>query len=174
MNVTAIIPAAGKSRRFGSKTPKLFVNVCGKPVLFYTLKNISRAYSFKEIIIASVPSYFKPIEKIVNSLGLKNARLVKGGATRAQSVGNALLESSTDADWVLVHDAARPLVSRKVVRSALKAAQGADGAIAALPATATVKRVGSGGVISGTEDRQSLWLAQTPQVFKKKKIVGSV
>ena len=172
MNVSAIIPAAGKSRRFDSKTPKLFVKVGGKPVLFYTLKNISGAFSFLEIIIASDPFHFKTIEKIISSSGIKNARLVRGGATRAESVRNGLLSCSEKTDWVLVHDAARPLVSREVVRRALKAAQGAEGAVSALPATATVKRVKTGGAISGTEDRNTLWLAQTPQIFKKKALIG--
>ncbi len=168
--VSAIVPAAGSGRRFGSRTPKLFFKIEGNPILFYTLKNLSGAYPFKEIFVASSPSYFKEIEKIGRALGLRSLRLVSGGATRAESVHNALLKISSDR--VLVHDAARPLVTRAIVSRALKVARVSGGAVSAIPATATVKRVGPGGVIFRTEDRKTLYLAQTPQVFKKEDLLG--
>ncbi len=169
MSVAAIVPAAGKGRRFGP-LPKLFVKVGGRPVLYYTLKNLSRAYPFHCIVIASDPAYFKLIDKIARSLGLANARIVKGGETRAESVRNALL-AAAGADWALVHDAARPMVTPNIVRGAIAVARKRGGAVAALPATATVKRAGAGGKIIGTEDRESLYLAQTPQVFRRETLL---
>ena len=170
--ISAILPAAGSSRRFGLKKSKLFFKVDGKPILFYTLKNISRAYRFREILIASHPDNFKEIQKIASALGLRSIVLVPGGATRAESVRNALSRVSAKSDWVLVHDAARPLVSRRIILDALKSAKKTGGAITAIPVTATVKRAGPDKVITKTEDRAALYLAQTPQVFKKEKLLG--
>jgi len=169
--VSAIIPAAGSGRRFGPKTPKLFFRVEGRPVLFYTLKNLSQAYAFREIFVAASPDSFKEIEKIARSLKLRSLRLVRGGATRAESVKNALVQVSAVSEWVLVHDAARPLVSRRIVLNALQAAKKTGGAVSAIPATATVKRVNPRGFITGTEDRRTLYLAQTPQVFKREQLL---
>ena len=169
--VSAIVPAAGHGRRFGAKTSKIFFRAEGKPLLFYTLKNISNAYAFKEIIVAAHPADFEVIEKMARSLNLKSFRVLRGGATRAESVWRALLEVSSSSEWVLVHDAARPLVDRGVVLRTLETAKKFGGAVAALPATATVKRVDAHGVITGTEDRKGLYLAQTPQVFKRKKLL---
>ena len=171
MNVAAIIPAAGKGRRFGLGIPKLFMKVEGRPVLFYTLKNLCRAYSFKQIFIAADPVHFEAIQKIVRLLNLRNVQLVRGGSTRAQSVKNALLQVSGGVEWILVHDAARPMVSKRIIRSTIAMAQGAGGAIAAIPVTATVKRVNSRGIILKTEDRRKLYLAQTPQVFHREKLL---
>ncbi len=168
--VTAILPAAGKGRRFGTKTSKLFFKIGGKPVLYYTLKNLSRAYPFAEILVAADPDSFREIARIAVPLKIKNFKIIAGGATRAESVLNALKQASDSSEWALVHDAARPLVTGKIVKDVLRAAQKTGGAITAVPATATVKRVGKSG-ITGTEDRQSLFLAQTPQVFKRKALL---
>ena len=168
--VSAIVPAAGRGRRFGSKTSKLFFNVDRKPIFFYTLRNLSASYRFDEILIAAHPDDFARIKKIITALKLHHARLVTGGETRAESVRNALHEASDAAEWVVVHDAARPLVSRPIVERALAAAQKTGGAISAYPVTATVKRV-AGEIIAGTEDRRTLYLAQTPQVFRKEKLL---
>lgn len=169
MSVAAIVPAAGKGRRFGSR-PKLFVNVAGRPLLYYTLKNLCGAYPFDSIIIATEPKHFARVINITRSLGLKNVHLVKGGGTRAESVKNALLAAGR-SEWALVHDAARPMVTRRIIRGALAVARRKGGAVVSVPATSTVKRIAQGGRVLGTEDRESLYLAQTPQVFRRKKLL---
>ena len=105
--VSAIVPAAGHGRRFGAKTSKIFFRAEGKPLLFYTLRNISSAYAFKEIVVAAHPADFKVVEKMARFLNLKSFRVVGGGATRAESVWNALLEVSGSSEWVLVHEIGR-------------------------------------------------------------------
>jgi 2-C-methyl-D-erythritol 4-phosphate cytidylyltransferase len=90
--------------------------------------------------------------------------LVPGGATRSESVRNAL-DAAPEASVVVVHDAARPLVTVELVRRCLDALEGCDGVIAAIPVTDTVKVVEDGSVIR-TPDRGRLWAAQTPQVFR--------
>ena len=96
----------------------------------------------------------------------RKIRVVAGGKTRAESVRNALARVSDECDWVLVHDAARPLVSAALVRRVLEGAKQTGAAIAALPAHATVKRVRKENLtINRTEDREAFYMAQTPQVF---------
>ncbi len=165
--VSAIVPAAGQGARLGRSLPKAFVVVAGKPLLEHTLGSLSRAFRFDEILVAVSAEHVGRAEKLAARAGLRNVRVVIGGATRAESVRNALCQVRESSDFVAVHDAARPLVSGKLVKALVAAAAGCGAAIAAVPATATVKRVLKGRV-TGTEDRDTLALAQTPQVFRKK------
>lgn len=165
MRIAAVIPAAGEGRRFGSRTPKVFTRLLGKPLLAHTLASLNRAYRFEETVIAVAPAYVKKTEALVRRYGFLRTRVVAGGRTRAQSVKNAASQVGRSS-WVLVHDAARPLVSPRLIKKLLVSARTTGAAICALPATATVKRA-SRGFVTGTEDRTTLVLAQTPQVFKK-------
>ena len=92
--------------------------------------------------------------------------LVEGGATRQDSVLNAV--RAARSEWVLVHDAARPCVSRAIIEATWEAAQQSGAAIAALPVSDTVKRANSDGSVAETLDRSLIWLAQTPQIFRRK------
>lgn len=165
--VSAIVPAAGKGARLGRALPKAFVPVAGKPLLAHTLASLSKAFRFDEILVVVGPGHVGRARRLAARAGLHNVRVVRGGATRAESVLNALREVSASSSLVAVHDAARPLVSKRLVRALVEAASECGAAIAALPATATVKRVFRGRV-TGTEDRETLALAQTPQVFRTK------
>ena len=168
MNVAAIVPAAGAGKRLGSKTPKAFVRVGGVPLLTLTLKCLRTAYPFKEIIVAARPANIKKYRSLLMAHGLKEAKVVGGGVTRAASVFNAMSAVSKDSEWVLVHDAARPFVDKRLVARLLMEAKKTGAALCALPATGTVKRVDTKKRVLGTEDRKTLYLAQTPQIFRKK------
>ena len=98
--------------------------------------------------------------------------LVEGGATRQDSVTNAV--RAAKSDWVLVHDAARPCVSRALIQSVLQAATATGAAIAALPVSDTVKRAAPDGSISETLNRDEIWLAQTPQVFRREPFLAAL
>ena len=99
---------------------------------------------------------------------MDDVRVVEGGRTRAESVRNGVLSVSENCQWVLVHDAARPLVDKNLIRRLIHSAKKTGAAILAAPVTSTVKRVDTRHkTILGTEDRGSLVLAQTPQIFKK-------
>lgn len=173
MRVAAIVPAAGKGRRLKSRQPKPFVPVRGRPLLIHTLRNLKKAFSFSEIILAVNPGTLKAIQRLLARHKIKGVRTVAGGRTRAQSVGNALGSVSPDCDWVLVHDAARPLVSRTLVGRLLKGARRSGAVISALPVSSTVKKTdASQKIILRTQDRETLYLAQTPQVFRKDLLVG--
>ncbi len=169
MKIAVIVPAAGHGRRLKAKQPKAFVPLLGKPLLIHTLKNLKRSFSFEEMIVAAASSQLKSVRRLLARYRLDGARVVPGGRTRAESVRNAVLSLSSECEWVLIHDAARPFVSRDLVRRLLKSARRTGAAICALPATATVRRIDPRtGIALGTEDRESLVLVQTPQVFRKR------
>jgi 2-C-methyl-D-erythritol 4-phosphate cytidylyltransferase len=172
--VTAVIAAAGSGERLGAGGPKAFVPVAGRPLIEWSLDAFRACESVRSIVVATPPGH-------VGDLAGHDLAVVSGGATRAQSVANALGEVGTG--YVAIHDAARPLLTPELVESLvadLDAAPEAAGVIAAGPVTDTVKRAVknlSGElstdtvsnpplVIEGTEDRSELWAAQTPQVFR--------
>ena len=151
-----------------NKVPKPYVSVLGRPLLVHTLKNLLGAYSFEEVVVLAHKNDVKKTRALLDRYGLRSVRVAPGGSSRADSVRLGLRALRKDSEWILVHDAARPLVSRAVVLRTLKAARTSGAALCALPVTATVKRVDPArAVVKGTEDRRVLCLAQTPQVFRK-------
>lgn len=172
MKVAAIVPAAGEGRRLKTRQSKAFVAVFGKPLVIHTLLALKRAFHFEEIVLVIARSQEKKFQKLLKRFRLHDIRLVYGGGTRAESVRNGLMSVSNRCDWVLVHDAARPLVSARLVKNLLKAAKKHPAVILALPVNQTVKRVDLlSQAILKTEDRRELFLAQTPQVFKKDQLL---
>jgi 2-C-methyl-D-erythritol 4-phosphate cytidylyltransferase len=190
--VTAVIAAAGSGERLGAGGPKAFVPLAGRPLVEWSLAAMRAAGSVRSLVVACPPGH-------QHDLG-EDLVVVDGGATRAQSVLNALAAVATEL--VAIHDAARPLLTPELLEgvvATLVADPGAAGAIAAAPVTDTIKRAtpsrGSlrthtvrkelrdeGGEaqgslrtdearkepreVGGTVDRNSLWAAQTPQVFR--------
>lgn len=169
--VAAVIPAAGLGQRLGASVPKAFYVILGKPLLIHTLLQIQRAHNFEDVVVSVDPKEMSGTLKLLKKFKIDGVRLVAGGQTRAESVRNAVNSIRSSVEWVLIHDAARPMLSAKVVEDALKEASRADGAIAAIPVSSTVKKanIKSHQIIS-TEDRSCLYLAQTPQVFKIAKL----
>jgi 2-C-methyl-D-erythritol 4-phosphate cytidylyltransferase len=171
--VTAVIAAAGSGERLGAGGPKAFVPLAGRPLVEWSLAAMRAAPSVHSIVVACPPGN-------EHTLG-EGLVVVGGGATRAQSVANAL--EAVETDLVAIHDAARPLLTPELLEgvvATLAADPEAAGAIAATLVTDTIKRVEletkaastrPGGadaafVIEATEDRSRLWAAQTPQVFR--------
>src|SRR5690606_22632592 len=109
-------------------------------------------------------------QKFAANLAFMEVQIVEGGATRADSVENALQQVAAEADFVAVHDAARPLITKKWVREVFDAAKKSGAAIPAVPLSSTIKRV-ENGAISQTVDRSGLWAAQTPQVFARQMLI---
>ncbi len=172
MKVAAIVPAAGQGKRLGSKIPKPYLRIFGTPLLVHTVKALQKAFSFEEIVVVAESSFLKKAELILKGHGLKKARVVTGGASRAESVLNGLKSLKSSAEYVLVHDAARPLISKQLVRRTILGAKKA-GAICGIPVSSTVKCVSEDkDRILGTQDRRFLYLAQTPQVFKTSLLMG--
>jgi 2-C-methyl-D-erythritol 4-phosphate cytidylyltransferase len=151
MSVVGIIPAGGSGERLGADRPKAFVVCAGRPLLDWSLEVLA---SVCYRVVVAVPDGYED-----------GGDRVLGGASRSASVRNALA-AAPEASVAVVHDAARPLVTRELVERCLDALEGADGAIAAVPVTDTIHTVDGAEVIASTPLRSALWAAQTPQVFR--------
>jgi 2-C-methyl-D-erythritol 4-phosphate cytidylyltransferase len=149
LTVVGIVPAAGRGERLGSDGPKAFVVCAGRPLIEWSLDVLR---SVCDRVVVAVPD------------GVSHPDSVAGGPVRSDSVRRAL-SAAPEADVVVVHDAARPLVTADLVERCIAALQDADGAIAAARVTDTVKEVDGDGRVKRTLDRSSLWAIQTPQVF---------
>jgi 2-C-methyl-D-erythritol 4-phosphate cytidylyltransferase len=177
-SVTAVIAAAGSGERLGAGGPKAFVPLAGRPLVEWSIAAMRATPGVRSIVVACPSGH-------VHDLGGHDLGVVDGGATRAQSVANALAAVGTEL--VAIHDAARPLVTPELVEAVVAtvvADPEADGAIAATPVTDTIKRAARSGargqslpfprgggekaaiLIGETVDRGELWAAQTPQVFR--------
>ena len=163
----AIVPAAGYGKRLGLKAKKPFVRLCGKPLVSYALKALDNSDSIDAIIVATEKSCIKKLKDIAVEFKIKKLLdVVPGGSTRAGSVRNCLDRIKDGFDVVLIHDAARPLVSSRLISDSVKAAARFGAAIAAVPESDTVKIVDGGLFIKDTMDRSKVFRAQTPQAFR--------
>jgi len=168
--VVAIIPAGGSGRRMRSQSPKQYLLINGKPVLVHTLLKLQKISLIDDILVV-VPE--KDIlfvrENIKKPYQLNKIRdVIAGGRERQDSVGNGLTGVGEDYDIVVIHDGVRPFVTEEVLSRVIDAALHYGAAIAGMPAKDTVKEVHSDGSISRTLDRETIWLAQTPQAFQRR------
>lgn len=166
---SVVIPAAGEGARLPGRVRKPYRDLGGRPVLIRTLEVFRTLGFVREIILVLHPEDLPKVERRWRRLltELKVSVLVPGGKTRAESVAKGVEASSPGSRLVLVHDAARPLASPDSVRSVAAAAALRGAAILGLPATDTVKRVSVDGKVLKTLNRNELWLAQTPQAFRR-------
>ncbi len=165
MNAVAVIPAGGTGSRFGG--PKQFLTVAGLPVIVHTLRAFEKASQVERCVVVLPESELHRLDaKAMDQFNLqKVSQVVPGGSTRQDSVGRGLEAISETPDFVLIHDAARCLITPELIEKTLEACKGWDGAIAATPVHDTLKRV-SENRIENTLDRTGLWAMQTPQVFR--------
>lgn len=162
----AILVAAGRGSRLGGDRPKAFAALAGRPLLAESLERLDTSDWIEAIVVAAPADWEEPTILLAEELvASKVASVVTGGATRAESVRNALAEVPGDALVVLVHDAARPLVDDAVIERLLAPlSEGWDGVVPGLPLADTVKTV-EGDRVTGTLDRGGLVAVQTPQAF---------
>jgi 2-C-methyl-D-erythritol 4-phosphate cytidylyltransferase len=150
--IVGIVPAAGVGERLGSEGPKAFSYCGGRPLLEWSLEVLE---SVCERVVVAVPAGYE-----------RAPDWVTGGASRSASV-RAALAAAPEATIAVVHDAARPLVTRELVERCLDALEdGVDAAVAAAPVSDTVKEADAAGRVLRTLDRSALWAIQTPQVFR--------
>jgi len=169
MFVTAIVAAAGKGLRLKSKTPKPFVKINGAPIIYHTLKALRKIKSIKEIILVTNKKDYPKFQNIISELGI--TKIVLGGKRRQDSVRNGLKYLDKDCDLVLVHDAVRPFIQKKIIEEAINTARRFGAAVAAVALKPTIKRADSNNYVTTTLDRNRLFEVQTPQVFKKSLIL---
>jgi len=161
----AIVVAAGSGVRMGSKMPKALLPLGPRPLVAWSLLALAACAEIDGIVVAAPPGEETPMGMAVGDVGGDGLVVVSGGATRQRSVAAALAAVPDEADRILVHDAARPLVTPELCEALIAALDGVEGAIAAVPVADTLKRGGEGDLIVGTVDRAALWQAQTPQAF---------
>jgi 2-C-methyl-D-erythritol 4-phosphate cytidylyltransferase len=169
--LTVVVVAAGESRRFGPN--KLFQSLDGRPVLDWSLTACERSPLVAEIILVVSEACRPRTSRLVARRGYRKLRtIVPGGRRRQDSVWNGLQEAA-GADWVAIHDAARPFLNDDLIERTLAAARQRGAAIAAVPVKDTVKLVGTHGAIEQTPARSGLWAAQTPQIFRYASLVAA-
>lgn len=171
VRVAVVVPAAGAGRRMGG-TAKAFVELAGEPMLRRTLRPFLAETRVTAIAIAldaataaAPPQWLVTLDRRIT--------FVTGGATRSASVAAALATLDDDVDVVLVHDAARPLVSAELIDRVITAAAAGHAVIAAVPVTDTIQEVDDVGRIIATPERDHLWQAQTPQAFPRSVVMDA-
>ena len=166
----AIVPAAGSGSRFGSRKPKQYLGLLGRPLLHHTLAALVDCPEIDRVWVALSPEDGEWDGYDWSGLGPKLETLRCGGATRADSVRNGLRAAAmvaSDDDWILVHDAARPCLSREMLAALLgELADDQVGGLLAVPVADTLKRADGERRVAATEPRDGLWQAQTPQMFR--------
>jgi 2-C-methyl-D-erythritol 4-phosphate cytidylyltransferase / 2-C-methyl-D-erythritol 2,4-cyclodiphosphate synthase len=163
--VSAIIAAGGRGLRFGGASPKQLLTLGGRPILARSVDAFVACDVISEIVVALPPDLAAAPPSYLEQRG-KPVTIVAGGHERRASVANAFARVSEQADVVVIHDAARPLVSDDLIRRTVTAASEAGAAIAALRAHDTVKQTNADGAITATLPRERIYLAQTPQAFR--------
>ncbi|HEV8643680.1 MAG TPA: 2-C-methyl-D-erythritol 4-phosphate cytidylyltransferase [Methylomirabilota bacterium] len=162
--MAVVVPAGGVGTRLGRRTPKQFLRLGDVPILVATVRHFARHPAVQAVVVAAPNAQTGRAARLLARLGRRVA-VVAGGATRQESVWRALQATPADAEMVVVHDAVRPFITRRLVDAVLRAARLHGAAVCALPIAETVKRV-RGGFAEGTLDRSQLWAVQTPQAFR--------
>jgi len=173
VEVSVIIPCAGSGNRFGEL--KQFKILNGKPLLFLTLKPFLDLKEVVEIIIA-VPKNKVDFVKSYNekeTCSKKKIRIIVGGADRHKSILNCINVLDDKTKLICIHDAARPFITKKLIQKCLEKCKKYDGAILATKSSDTVK-YSDDKIIEKTINREKIWLAQTPQVFHKDKLIKAI
>ncbi|MBQ4483260.1 MAG: 2-C-methyl-D-erythritol 4-phosphate cytidylyltransferase [Lachnospiraceae bacterium] len=168
MKCAAVILAGGSGKRMGLKIPKQYMELGGKPVLFYSLNAFSEAEFIDEIVIVADEEHMEDVQSgIVDLYGFhKVSTVVKGGKERYHSVARGLEALSRDTDYVFIHDGARPFVSSYTIERCLHYVKKHRAAVAAVKSKDTVKIADDDSMIVSTPDRSRVWQVQTPQTFE--------
>ncbi len=166
--VCVIFPAAGAGKRMGVGKNKVFLELSGISILLRSLQKFSIVPAVGQLIVVAAKGEVNIVEQLLQKVqGLKPCCIVEGGTERQYSIANGLAHLDTDADIVLVHDAARPLVSSSTIEGVICMAREKGAAVAAVRAKNTIKVVAEDGSVEATPPRIGLWEVQTPQGFRR-------
>lgn len=175
MRHVGIIMSAGKGLRVGGDIPKQYMELCGKPVLYYSIKAMQDSFIDEIIIVCGAGDEEYVRENIVNKYSLdKVRRIVEGGAERSDSVFNglrAVLEP--EKAYVYIHDGARPMLNNELLLAVREDVECFGTAVLGVNSKDTVKLVDENGFVSATPDRAFVWNIQTPQAFKGDDIIAA-
>ena len=172
MHVAAIIAAGGRGVRFGADRPKQFLDIGGRSILELSVAALAANERIAEIVVALPADHVDTGAKALRAAIGRKLNVVAGGARRQDSVANAFAEASADADVIVIHDAARPFVTRQVIDRTIDGARQHGAAIAAIGVRDTVKQAGDASadgsrLVHATISRDAVFLAQTPQAFRR-------
>lgn len=164
---TAIVLAAGQGKRMGTKVQKQYLEISGKPVLFYSLDTFQKSKVIDEIVLVvgeGQEEYCK--KEIVEKFGItKVSKIVRGGKERYDSVWCGLQEV-TEGGFVFIHDGARPFITEDILLRAYETVQKEEACVVGMPVKDTIRIVDDSKFAKATPDRNYVWLMQTPQVFE--------
>ena len=170
---TAIVLSAGKGSRMGSSVHKQYLLLCGRPVIYYTLKAFEESQVDEIVLVTGEGEEEYCRKEIVEKYKLhKVTKIVKGGKERYHSVFQGL-SACEHTDYVLIHDGARPFIEQEVIRHTMDEVQKKHACIAAVPVKDTIKKVDENGKVEDTPPRKSLYTVQTPQAFSYSLIYDS-
>ena len=182
----AVLPAGGLGKRMGGNIPKQLMVLGGKPVYRYCLETFLSMDEIAEVVMAVPADWKDHFEKEIfgDKVGDENLRelirtkmkIVVGGAERWQSVENSVNALTSDAEFVLVHDVARPFISKEIIRDVCETLVTKGSCLVAKPAVDTIK-IAKDGCVQQTIDRNTVWMAQTPQaasIALLKKLYGRI
>ncbi len=174
----ALIPAAGAGSRMGNGLPKQYLEIAGKPLLYYAVRRLAMHPRIEQVFVVLAPGDQNYSRIDWSAFAGKVEPLYCGGETRAASVFNGLLAANDAidaADWVLVHDAARPCLGEaELDRLIVEVGEDDTGGLLAVPVADTLKRASREGLVMRTESREDLWQAQTPQMFRCRLLVEAM
>ncbi|MBR2186747.1 MAG: 2-C-methyl-D-erythritol 4-phosphate cytidylyltransferase [Lachnospiraceae bacterium] len=166
MKIDAIVLAGGRGSRMKSHTPKQYLELMGKPMLYYSLKAFEESFIDNVILVCNEGEEDHCRKDIVIKYGLNKVnKIVAGGRERFDSVYNGLM-ASDGCDYVYIHDGARPLISQYILDRCQHYVEKYRAAVAAHPAGDTIKLEDGNRFIASTPDRDKVWLMETPQVFE--------
>lgn len=162
---TAIVLAAGAGKRMNTKVHKQYLEVAGKPVLYYALKAFEESEVSEIILVTGAGEEQYCRREIIEKYGFQKIKaVVAGGKERYHSVYQGLL-AAEGADYVLIHDGARPFVDKMMIRRCMKAVEKYQACVVGMPVKDTMKIVDEEQFARETPDRNSIWQVQTPQTF---------
>ncbi len=163
----AILVAAGSGQRFGNATPKQFLEINRKKIFEYSLAVLQASKLLDGVVLVMHQDYLSQWQYLASD----NLKIVSGGALRQDSVALGLTMVPATCKWVLIHDAARPLLTENMIATSLAAAQSSGAAVSAAPIADTLKKVDDIGQVLHTVDRNNIFASLTPQVFRKDLLV---
>lgn len=169
----AIVLSGGKGTRMNSDIPKQYIEVCGRPILFYTLKTFEESSVDSIVLVCAEADKDFCRKEIVEKYGFKKVEcIVAGGRERYHSVYNGL-KSVPDAEYVLIHDGARPFVTVDIIERNIENLKDNPAVVTGMPSKDTVKIADDEGFVSFTPNRSNVWNIQTPQSFDYKTITDA-
>ena len=162
----AVVLAAGSGKRMNAGVKKQYMEIAGRPVLYYSLKAFEESFIDEIVLVVSQDEIEQVQESYVNQYGSqKISRIVVGGKERYHSVACGLQAVRQDCDFVFIHDSARPMLTQEILQRAYQAVQEEEACVVGVPSKDTVKIADEQGYVSVTPNRSLVWNVQTPQVF---------